>query len=405
MNDVNVKYIYDRTNATGFRKTEKGVEYKKEALLQIEVRQINTSKKIYISTGIKLSPKQFSTNEGFTCKNHPFALKITAKGRDIFNKVFSYATSDKCKKLSDVKNWNKQNTNTNSFLDFFKELKNTKALTLAYNTMKHHRSLLERLVKYGLFETFDDLTYENIMKFDTLLKEDNLGQTTVYKNHSVLRSYIQEAINRGYLEVSPYNRYQPKKGKGEERLFLSEAEIKQIEMIDYSTTVDDKLQKTKDLFLFQCFTGLSYADLTKFSKDDIMYIDGYETIRGRRQKTKEDYVIFLLPEAKKILESYNYKLPIISNQKYNDYLKLLAADTKINKHVSSHVGRHTFATYLLNKGVKIESVSVAMGHTNIKQTQVYARMLAQTSIQDIASVFDSKKTKDALLSQQSTPSK
>lgn len=389
MKNVNVRYVFDRVNATGYRKKEKGKEYKEKGLLQVEVRKIGTSNKVFISTNIYIKPDQFSSENGFTCKNHKFALKITSEGRNIFNKVFEFVTSDICRGLEDVKKWNSSDNNS-SFLSFYNEILKEKSLTLSLNTIKHHLSLEKRLKAFGRLCSFNDLTYENIIKFDVFLKKENLAQTSVYKNHSVLRSYIQEAVNRDYIKYSPYNRFQPKKGRGEETVFLNDDEIKKIQEKDFSGSVDDKLQKTKDMFLFQCFTGLSYVDMASFKKDNILKVEGHDVIRGFRGKTKEQYVIFLLPEAREILEKYNYELPIISNQKYNDYLKLVASNAGINKHITSHVGRHTFATYLLNKGVPIESVSVAMGHTNIKQTQVYARMLSSTSVRDIANILGKK---------------
>ena len=123
--------------------------------------------------------------------------------------------------------------------------------------------------------------------------------------------------------------------------------------------------------------------MTNFSKNDIIEVDEMKAIRSNRVKTDESFITLFFPEAEKIAEKYNYELPKLSNQKYNDYLKILAAGVKIKKNLTTHVARHTFATYLLNKGIPIETVSRAMGHSSIKMTQHYAKLLGRKVISDM----------------------
>jgi integrase len=139
---------------------------------------------------------------------------------------------------------------------------------------------------------------------------------------------------------------------------------------------------------------LSYKDTQFFSKDRIVIINGEEQIHGNREKTGVPYVIFLLPQAKEILERYDYRLPEISNQKYNDYLKLLMGYTGIDKDVTTHSGRHTFGTCLINKGVSIEAIPKIMGHTNMKQSFLYARMLGVTAINEMKKLLGTDETQD-----------
>jgi site-specific recombinase XerD len=169
--------------------------------------------------------------------------------------------------------------------------------------------------------------------------------------------------------------------KGKEPTFLEEHEIDKI--LNYQP-VNDKLQHVKDLFVFQIFTGLSFIDLMNFSKTVISEQNGMKVIRSNRIKTNESYISLFLPEAEKIADKYNYHLPKLSNQKYNDYLKLLGAGAELNKNITSHVARHTFATYLLNKDIPIETVSKAMGHSNIRMTQHYAKLLGKKVISDMS---------------------
>ena len=131
------------------------------------------------------------------------------------------------------------------------------------------------------------------------------------------------------------------------------------------------------------FTGLSYSDLLLFDKDSVTAIDGIDIIRSNRKKTDENFITVFLNEAKEIAEKYKYNLPKLSNQKYNKYLKDVATGSGINKPLTSHYARHTFATYLLNKDIPIETVARALGHSNIKQTQHYARLLGKKVIDDM----------------------
>lgn len=142
--------------------------------------------------------------------------------------------------------------------------------------------------------------------------------------------------------------------------------------------------KSTDKFhFFYCFTGLSYTDLASFGKGSIQVVNGQKEIHGVRNKTGVPYVVLLLPIAEEIAKKYDYNLPVISNQKYNEYLALLIERVGIDKNVTTHTGRHTFATYMINKGISIEAIPKIMGHTNMKQSLLYARMLGVTAINEM----------------------
>ena len=128
------------------------------------------------------------------------------------------------------------------------------------------------------------------------------------------------------------------------------------------------------------------------SEKDVVERDGKYVIADRRVKTNEDYFIVLLSPAIAILQKYDYKLPLLSNQKYNDYIKVAASYAKIDKNLSSHAARHTFAVFALNNGVPIEVVSKMLGHTNIKTTQLYAKIL-NTEVERGFDLLESKISK------------
>jgi site-specific recombinase XerD len=143
-----------------------------------------------------------------------------------------------------------------------------------------------------------------------------------------------------------------------------------------------RLEQVRDMFIFSCFTGLAYIDVLNLRKSNIRNtFDDSLWIIGKRVKTGITYRVPLLDIPKLIIEKYsgslpdNLVLPVISNQKMNSYLKEIADTCGIDKNLSFHAARHTFATTVtLSKGVSIESVSKMLGHTNIKTTQIYARI-------------------------------
>lgn len=368
-----MRYVFDRrkiaTNTT-------------PSLLQIEVREKGSNKAVLISTGVHLTKNQFSPINGFTCRNHDKAVKINVKVRKMFEQIEAFAASDRCQKLSDVKQWNSTRPDNYSFVDFIRtELAKTSP---SYAVVEHHNSLITRLEEFGKIRTFSDLTYDNIHDFDLHLKKTISSKPTLYKRHIALRRYVTLAVRKGFCNYNPYDDFTLVKGKSKEPVFLVEEELKAI--ADYEP-VSDYLAKTKDLFLLQCYTGLSYSDLMSFDASAVYEQDGFKVYRSNRNKTDESFICLLLPEAESILDRYGWKIPRISNQKYNAFIKTIVASVGINKVVTTHTGRHTFATRLLNKGVPIETVSRAIGHSSIRQTQHYARMLGKKVVADMSKIL------------------
>ena len=165
------------------------------------------------------------------------------------------------------------------------------------------------------------------------------------------------------------------RGKCKERRPLSERELKLIREAE----LPDKEAKVRDLFIFAAYTGLAFCDVMDFKfktmteqSGDMYFID------GSRLKTGTNFFTPILPPAMEVLQRYNYQLPKISNQKANDYLHLIETRLGINKSITFHVARHSFATLSLSHDVPIEKVARMLGHTDIKTTQIYAKILKTT---------------------------
>jgi len=370
MDNTQIRYVFDN---------KKQASDTKKGLLTVEVRITGTNKRKTISTGIKLYKNQFSDKNGFTCRNHSNAPAITGKATRIFRQIEAFILSDECKNLDDVKNWNKEHAQTHSVSEFIRDYLRKSNPSL--NVVEYHNSFLRRLDDFGKIKVFADCTYQNIEDFDFYLKEFIKSQPTLYKRHSLFKRYIEKAIKKGLCKYNPYDDFETKKGKSKEPVFLVENEIEKI--LNYEP-VNEKLHKVKDLFVFQIFTGVAYVDLQNFDKSYISEIDGKEVISSNRKKTDQSFISLLLPEAKKVLEKYDFQLPKISNQKYNDYLKILIAGAGINKMITSHTARHTYATYLLNKGISITTVSRALGHSSERMTAHYAKLLGKTVVSEMS---------------------
>lgn len=178
-----------------------------------------------------------------------------------------------------------------------------------------------------------------------------------------------------------------------DRGYLTEDEIK---IILKKKMVSERLEHVRDLFIFACFTGLAYIDVAGLTQDNIRKsFDGNLWIMTKRQKTNTDVNVPLLDIPKMILKKYKGKLPngkilpVISNQKLNAYLKEIADICGIKKNLTFHVGRHTFATTItLSQGMPIETVSCLLGHTNIKTTQIYAKITNEKISRDMSALTE-----------------
>ena len=202
-----------------------------------------------------------------------------------------------------------------------------------------------------------------------------LKVNTTNKQLKMLKKILTFAVKERLIDTNPF------------QLTLKE------EKLDYHTlTIDDvkyllsmditekRIASVRDLFCFQSMTGLSYADMASLSVDDIKD----DVIIKRRKKTDIQFVIPVLPIAKTILEKYEYKLPVISNQKYNQYLKVLGDYCKMPMTLHSHLARHSYACILLNSGVDMKTISKTMGHSSMRTTErIYAEMANQTVIDNI----------------------
>ena len=281
-------------------------------------------------------------------------------------------------------------------------------LNVVKNTRQKYVTLCRRLTEFGQITRWEHLSVEAIYKWDAWLRvQDNelttnqkaagveqakLGDKAVESYHKGLRAMLNRALKMGKITANPYDRL-----RGE---FVS----KRRDVVDYLT--EEQMQKilaidpvpgsqvamARDLFVFQMFTGLGYADTQIFDLSQYREVDGKWRFVGKRVKTGVPYVSMLLPPVVEMLKRNGWRVPKMNNQRYNQMLKAIGMVIGIER-LHSHMGRHTFATWMLSQGAKIENVSRMLGHTDIKMTQRYAEVLAKDVYDDFEKVEKKLKKK------------
>ena len=276
----------------------------------------------------------------------------------------------------------------------------------ASGTLQRYRTSLKHTVdflkwKYSVSDIdIRQIDHAFITEFEFYLRSvrkcNNNSAVKYIKNFGKV---IRICIANDWLEKNPFRNYKAKI-KEVERSYLNEEEIQAIAAKKFKS---ERLTQVRDIFLFSCYTGLAYADAKKLDSSQITIgIDGEKWIYTHRQKTDTRASIPLLPVALDILEKYKHHpqclntgkiLPVLSNQKMNSYLKEIADFCGIDKELTYHIARHTFATTItLTNGVSIESVSKMLGHKHIAITQHYAKILDKKVSEDMINLKAKLKT-------------
>ncbi len=257
-------------------------------------------------------------------------------------------------------------------------------------TLRHLKAFIDKEYSYeDIYVKEVDLKFIN--RFEHFLKTNlkACGQNTVTKYVTNLKKIMRICYANDWISKDPFYHWKAK-WKKVERDILNERELKIL--MDTEMPLQ-RLEQVRDIFVFCCFTGLSYIDVEKLSGNHIVLnMNGEKWIKINRSKTDTKSSVPLLPVAEKILKKYrtnlennqNKLLPVISNQKLNTYLKEIATICNIDKKLTFHLSRHTFATTVtLANGVPIESVSKMLGHSSLKTTQIYAKVIDRKLMNDM----------------------
>lgn len=273
-------------------------------------------------------------------------------------------------------------------------------------SLKHTQEFIQW--KYNLSDvSIKMIDHAFITDYDFYLRSiRKCANNTTVKYIKNFKKIVNICIANGWIERDPFINFKATL-KEVERFFLSEEQLQTILEKNLHT---ERLSLVRDIFVFSCYTGLAYIDVKKLTNDSIVIgIDGEKWIYTNRTKTNTQSNVPLLPVAEEILNKYanhpkclneNTLLPILSNQRMNSYLKEIADLCAINQELTFHIARHTFATtVLLSNGVPIESTSKMLGHTSIKTTQHYAKILNKKVGEDMSrlkNILTTKTNKKAI---------
>jgi len=262
-------------------------------------------------------------------------------------------------------------------------------------SLSHTIEFLEWKYKISDIE-INKIDYAFVTDYEFFLRSvRNCANNTAVKYIKNFNKIIKLCLANDWMDKNPFANYKSKV-KEVERVYLSEEEIQSIINKDFK---NERLSLVRNIFLFSCFTGLAYIDVKNLTKSHICIgIDGDKWIFTHRQKTETASKIPVLPVTQMIINKYadhpqsvneEKLLPILSNQKMNAYLKEIAAVCEIEKELTFHIARHTFATTVtLTNGVPIESVSKMLGHKNLRTTQHYAKVLDKKVSEDMKILRD-----------------
>lgn len=341
----------------------------------VQIRMYYNHKRKFISTNVKVYSDQWS-DKTFV-KGRSDSMQLNDQINDTLNKVRECV--NECVRQSGdfyfekfTELYEQETHSTMSFIEFMHDRMYKRNIRIS--TLGQHEVCYNKLKKFALIQTFKDLTLPNIIKFEDWLKESGIRQTSVNSRIRILKTYISEAYRLGYIDKDPTLNVHFERGKSRTRRYLTPEELKKVASVELHGVHD----RARDVFMFMCYTSLSYADAQKFDfHRDCFLKDGKYMFRDNRLKTGEEYFIVLIPQAMAILEKYDYSLPKYSNGRINDLLNGVAIMAGLNKELTCHVARHTAACLALNNGVRIEVVSKMLGHSNINTTQIYAKMLSK----------------------------
>lgn len=279
---------------------------------------------------------------------------------------------------------------------------------ISSTTKKRYQTLINKLVDYGQLTRWEHLSPENIYGFDVWLRQqyvpltqnqidagvepEHISSDTVYNYHKCMKAMLNRALKFGKISVNPYDRMKGefKRTRRDVVDYLTEEQM--FKVMELTPVPGSQVAMARDLFVFQMFTGLAYSDTQHFDISKYREVDGEWRFIGERIKTGVPYVSTLLPPVVEVLERNGWKVPKMTNQRYNQLLKAIGMVIGIER-LHSHMGRHSFATWMLSNDAKIENVSRMLGHTNIVQTQRYAKVLAKDVYDDFEMVAKKLKSK------------
>lgn len=388
MRQIEFTLVYNR---------KKSLNKNGEALIQVCCYRMGVRK--YFSTGIYIKPEEWNDRKQIV--NHyredyeELNERLEQKLLDLKTKIKlikekgETATLRKLKEVKDEKIYT-------SFYDFMEDQIEKRNLNEA--TKKTQRRTLSVLKEFKKELGFKDIDVVFLMNFQRFIEMKGLKTNSVYKYFKNIRTYVNLAIVMDLMDNNdyPFKKFKLKQVDGN-RDFLTPDELKKFEKLDFSS--DKILEKVKDIFLFSCYTGLRFSDIIRLEKHFFISIDGIiwldtDLLKSQinndittRKNIKLPLSKLFKGKAVEIFEKYKndkkYLFDDFSNNQMNENLRIINAKLNLDKVLTFHVARHTCATNLIYHGVPITTVQKILGHEKVDVTQIYAKVLDVTILNDL----------------------
>ncbi len=369
-----------------------------EGRIPIYLRVTISGQRFEVSTKRYVEEKKWSSEAGRMKGNTEEARSLNSYLDSLRSKVYECQQElIREKQHLDIQSfksrWLGETDRAKMIIEVFKyhndQMRKLVGIDYAPGTMERFETSLSHTVeflkwKYNVSDIdINAINYSFLTDYEFWLKTvRKCNQNTTTKYLSNFRKIINFCLKNGWLSRDPFFGFKMVRVEVEKE-FLTESELMSIYRKDFSI---ERLGQVRDIFVFSCFTGLAYIDVFNLRRNQLtLGIDGNRWIHTHRQKTETASRIPLLPIAQEIVDKYadhpqclneGRVLPVLSNQKMNSYLKEIADLCGVNKNLTFHTARHTFATTVtLANGVPIESVSKMLGHKNLRMTQHYAKVL------------------------------
>ena len=337
-----------------------------KALIQVEAYR--KRKKVYISTGIYVNPQEWDSRHSRIIQ-HPHSEELNRMLEEFILQL----------QWEELKSW-KRGVYIN--LSAFKTI-NRQNDTEKMTFVLFGRNWVEH--------SFEDITYTFLLEFEDFMRKRMYETNTIAKHMRQLRTFVNEAIKRGYIQPDdyPFRKYQIKTTQSKHSFLLPE-EIRKLEKLELSSCPKSLMHSLK-AFLFCCYTGIRYSDFVLLNESNIVTIKGEKWLIFKTVKTdtKVSIPLYLLFQGKalRLLQEYHQNLSdffhIKSNSSVNKDLKKIGVLAKIEKHFSFHTARHTNATLLIYNGAQITTVQKLLGHQSVKTTQGYSDIFSGTIVKDL----------------------
>jgi len=338
--------------------------------------------KMYIHTSVNVEKKHWSESEKCVKKSCPDAAIHNNKINQVVRQVHDYYIHCTLQNIDPnpdgLKSYMPGMGNDIDILQYARSAVAQDEKNISESTLKQRMSFLKNL------ENFNPGTFKNMKK--TFVEEyhahllKTMKPESTSKNHKPMKRILMKAYRNDIIDFDPYENFRIPDARNR-TVFLTTVELEKIR--NYKGI--ERLNRVRDIFLFQCLTGIAYTDMQNLSPDNLHVNNDVAYIVSERKKTGQQFIIPLLSEAYNLIKQYGNAetlMPTISNQRMNGYLKEIADICGINKQLTTHVARHTFATLMLARGMPLESISHILGHSSTRVTQIYSKIVLEKLQED-----------------------